>query len=277
MLLRWVDAFTERPFSGNQAAVCLTKEPRRAAWMQALAAELGAPTTAFVGPLGEGFSLRWFTPQAELELCGHATLAAAHVLWEDDWLDPARPAHFTTRGGRLVARRRPGTVELDLPARLPEPGQASPAMLQALGLPAPAVHRTATYHGSTLLLELDGEERVRSLRPAFEALRRADADHVIVTARAAGGNADFVSRVFAPAVGIDEDAVTGSAHCLLGPYWAPRLGRADLIGRQLSKRGWRVLVMVGGDRVTLGGGAVTVLRATFAGEVLQAGEPALAH
>ena len=277
MLLRWVDAFADHhPFSGNQAAVCLCKEPHRVPWMQALAGELGAPATAFVGPLGESFSLRWFTPRAELELCGHGTLAAAHVLWADDWLDPARPAHFTTRAGQLVARRGPEAIEIDLPARRPEPGHAPAAVLSALRLPAAAVRQAAASR-STLLLEVDGENRVAEVRPDFEELRRAAADKIIVTAPAGTPGADFVSRVFAPKVGVDEDAVTGSAHCLLGPYWAPRFGRAELAGRQLSARGGRVLVKVGGDRVTLGGTATTVFRGAITAEGAHAGEPALAR
>lgn len=276
MLLRWVDAFADRPFSGNQAAVCLCKEAHRVAWMQTVAGELGAPVTAFVGPLGEGFSLRWFTPRAELELCGHGTLAAAHVLWEDDWLDPARPAHFTTRAGRLVARRGPSAIEVDLPARRPEPGSPPGAVVAALGLPEMAV-RQAAFARSALLLELDGEARVAGVRPDFDQLRRAPADKIIVTAPATSPGADFVSRVFAPKVGVDEDAVTASAHCLLGPYWAPRLGRPELVGRQLSARGGRVLVMVGGDRVTLGGPATTVFRGAFEADPVHVPEPALAR
>ncbi len=272
MLLRWVDAFADhRPFSGNQAAVCLCKEPHRVPWMQALAGELGAPATAFVGPLGEGFSLRWFTPRAELELCGHGTLAAAHVLWGEDWLDPARPAHFTTRAGQLVARRGPETIEVDLPARRPVPAHAPAAVLHALRVPETAI-RQAAVSRSTLLLELDGEERVTGVRPDFEELRRADADKIIVTAPARTSGADFVSRVFAPRVGVDEDAVTGSAHCLLGPYWAPRFGRPELVGRQLSARGGRVRVVVGGDRVALGGTATTVFRGTLLADPVHAGE-----
>lgn len=271
MLLRWVDAFADRPFSGNQAAVCLCKEPHRVPWMQALAAELGAPVTAFVGPLGEGFSLRWFTGRAELELCGHGTLAAAHVLWEDDWLDPARPAHFTTRAGRLTARRGPEAIEVGLPARRPEPGNPPPAALEALGLSRTAV-RQAALSRSALVLEVDAEARVAAVRPNFEHLRRAAADTIIVTAPATSPGVDFVSRVFAPKVGVDEDAATASAHCLLGPYWAPRLGRPRLVGRQLSPRGGRVLVMVGGDRVTLGGTAATVFRGSFVADSVHAPE-----
>ncbi len=276
MLLRWVDAFADRPFSGNQAAVCLCKETHRVPWMQALARELGAPVTAFVGPLGEGFSLRWFTPRAELELCGHGTLAAAHVLWEDDWLDPTRPAHFTTRAGQLIARHGPSAIEVDLPARHPEPGSAPPTVLDALGLPRTAA-RQAALSRSTLLLEVDGEARVAGLRPNFEELRRVSADKIIVTAPATSPDADFVSRVFAPKVGVDEDAVTASSHCLLGPYWAPRLGRPALVGRQLSARGGRVLVLVGGDRVTLGGPAATVFRGILEADHLHAPEPVLAR
>ncbi|MBO0701671.1 MAG: PhzF family phenazine biosynthesis protein, partial [Candidatus Dormibacteraeota bacterium] len=166
-------------------------------------------------------------------------------------------------------------IEADLPARRPEPGHAPPAVVEALGLPGRAV-RQAAVSRSALLLELDSETRVAEVRPDFDALRRADADKVIVTALATG-EGDFVSRVFAPRVGVDEDAVTGSAHCLLGPYWAPRLERPELVGRQLSPRGGRVLVMVGGDRVILGGTAVTVFRGAFAADSVHAGEPVLAR
>jgi predicted PhzF superfamily epimerase YddE/YHI9 len=173
-----------------------------------------------------------------------------------------------------VAWRGPEAIEVDLPARRPEPGHAPPAVVAALHLPERAV-RQAAVSRSSLLLELDGEERVAGVRPDFEELRRATADKIIVTAPATGAGADFVSRVFAPKVGVDEDAVTGSAHCLLGPYWAPRFGRPELVGRQLSARGGRVLVMVGGDRVTLGGTATTVFRGTLAADPMHAGEPAL--
>jgi PhzF family phenazine biosynthesis protein len=261
MLLRWVDAFTDRPFAGNQAVVCLAKEPHRERWMQSLASEVGVAGTAFVGPLGEGFSLRWFSPERELDLCGHATLAAAHVLWEDDWLDPARPARFTTRSGQLSARRVGEEIELDLRARTAAPAQAPPAVLDALGVRGAAL-RCAHEHEATLLLVLSGEEEVRTLAPSFDALRRA-ADLVVVTSRAETPGVDFVSRVFAPGAGIDEDSVTGSAHCLLGPYWASRLGRAELVGLQVSPRGGRVRVKVGGNRVAMCGTAVTLWRGSL--------------
>jgi PhzF family phenazine biosynthesis protein len=255
-----VDAFTERPFAGNPAAVVPLQAAREAGWMQAVAAEMNLAETAFLVPrgeaAGEGFDLRWFTPEAEVELCGHATLAAAHVLWETGRLPAGEPARFHTLSGLLTAERRGALIELNFPA-LPPVAEPRPAaeLAEAVGAPAHWVGR----RGNDLVVELADEETVRRLAPDLRRLR-ALARGLIVTARAATAPFDIVSRFFAPGLGIDEDPVTGYAHCVLGPYWRDRLGRHELLAYQASRRGGVVRVHVAGDRVRLGGHAVTVLR-----------------
>jgi predicted PhzF superfamily epimerase YddE/YHI9 len=251
-----VDAFTAEPFRGNPAAVCILAEPREDAWLRAVAAEMNLSETAFLLREGDGFRLRWFTPIVEVDLCGHATLAAAHVLWEEDWLEAGEEARFHTRSGLLRAVRRGGEIELDFPAQRPVRAPPPPGLMEALGVGGRWVGRNAADY----LVELESEEAVRSLRPDVPGLGRVAARGIIVTSRARGGDADFVSRFFAPAVGVDEDPVTGSAHCCLAPYWAERLGRNELVGYQASARGGTVRVRLDGDRVLLAGAAVTVLR-----------------
>lgn len=250
-----VDAFTDRPFAGNPAAVCVLPEARGEAWMQALAAEMNLPATAFLSR-ADGFDLRWFTATVELELCGHGTLAASHVLWEQGLLEPTEPARLHTRGGLLSATRRAGWIELDFPAEPEQAAEAPPDLLRALDVRPIHVGRNRLDY----LVELESEERVRTLKPDFQFLRTIPTRGVIVTSRADSVGYDFVSRFFAPSSGIDEDPVTGSAHCCLGPYWQRRLGKAELVGYQASPRGGLVRVRPDGDRVRLGGQAVTVLR-----------------
>jgi PhzF family phenazine biosynthesis protein len=264
-----VDAFTATPYSGNPAAVVLLDarpdSPADPAWMQAVAAELRLSETAFVASRPDGdLDLRWFTPTVEVDLCGHATLASAHVLFETARLDPQEPARFHTRSGPLSARRAGGRIVLDFPA---QPVRPTPAVeltgLAALGAPEPV----GTFdNGSAFVVELADEQAVLATRPRERELGAA-ADRVwVVTAPAAPDrDADFVSRCFAPRYGIDEDPVTGSAHCALGPFWSERVGRADLVGHQVSARGGTVRVGVRGDRVELGGEAVTVARGELLG------------
>ncbi|AET63490.1 PhzF family phenazine biosynthesis protein [Methanothrix harundinacea] len=254
-----VDAFTSEPFSGNPAAVCLLEEPRDDGWMQKVAAEMNLSETAFMTPEGDGFRLRWFAPKAEVELCGHATLASAHLLWEEGVLAEDEIARFATKSGPLFAERRGGFIEMDFPAEPERPIKCSPPMLEAaLGAPF-------SYVGDNrfdLLVELDGEETLRELRPNFDLLKKIPVRGVMVTAESDSPEYDFVSRFFAPTLGVDEDPVTGSAHCCLGPYWARRLGKFELVGYQASERGGVVRVRGGedGDRVKIGGEAVTVLK-----------------
>jgi predicted PhzF superfamily epimerase YddE/YHI9 len=257
-----VDAFTDRAFAGNPAAVCLLPEPRAAEWMQHVAREMNLSETAFLQPRGTDYDLRWFTPATEVELCGHATLASAHVLWETGRLDPGEPARFHTLSGLLTAERRPGPpgetdwIELDFPAKPAAEVALPPGLAAAIGAePVFAGKSRFDY-----LLELGSEAEVRAVTPDFGRLRQVPVRGVIVTARAAQGLFDFVSRFFAPGSGVDEDPVTGSAHCTLGPFWASRLGKEELLAYQASARGGVIRVRLAGDRVKLAGQAVTVLR-----------------
>jgi predicted PhzF superfamily epimerase YddE/YHI9 len=284
-----VDAFTAQPFAGNPAAVCLLDEEADAGWMQRVAAEMNLSETAFLRPEGSGephgpggsggpqggppegrvpvdqaagdaaFGLRWFTPLAEVALCGHATLASAHVLWTEGRVPAGRPIRFRTLSGELRATGRDGAVELDFPATPPAPEDPPAGLLVALGEPARSV-RWVGRSRFDYLLELGSEAAVRRLAPDFGRLREVSTRGVIATAASDADGFDYVSRFFAPAVGIDEDPVTGSAHCALGPFWAERLGRAELVGFQASRRGGVVRTRAAGDRVLLGGQAVTVLR-----------------
>jgi PhzF family phenazine biosynthesis protein len=237
MRLFQVDAFADNVFAGNPAAVCLLSGPAQARWMQSVASEMNLSETAFVEPRAAGYGLRWFTPVAEVGLCGHATLASAHILYETGLAGPAEPVRFESVSGPLTARRADGLLELDFPARPAEPAEVPPGVLAALGVASPAW----TGRGEDdIMVVLASEEEVTGLRPDTVALAGLDPRGVIVTAPASRPGADFVSRFFAPAVGIAEDPVTGSAHCTLGPYWSGRLGRPDLTGYQASARGGTV-------------------------------------
>lgn len=252
-----IDAFADRPFTGNPAAVCLLDEARGDAWMQAVAAEMNLSETAFLLPENDGWRLRWFTPAVEVDLCGHATLASAHALWEEGLLGPGETARFHTRSGLLTAARDGEWIELDFPATPPEPAAAPEGLEAALGARPVRVGRSRF----DLVVELESEAAVRSLRPDIGRLAQVPARGVVVTARGeTAGGPDFVSRFFGPAVGVDEDPVTGSAHCALAPLWASRLGRDELVGYQASARGGTVRVRVTGRRVRLAGRALTVLR-----------------
>jgi PhzF family phenazine biosynthesis protein len=252
-----VDAFTDRPFAGNPAGVCVLTGEVAAEWMQRAAAETNLSETAFVRRREDGdFDLRWFTPVVEVELCGHATLATAHTLWEAGELDVSSPARFHTKSGLLVATRHSDWIELDFPASSAEACAPLTGLLAALGLSALFVGKTRFDY----LVEVKSEGDVRSAQPDFRALKALGTRGVMITARSETSGIDFVSRFFAPGVGIDEDPVTGSAHCALAPYWRQKLGKDDLVGYQASARGGVVRCRVRGDRVLLGGQAVTVVR-----------------
>jgi PhzF family phenazine biosynthesis protein len=251
-----VDAFTSSPFGGNPAAVCVLPAPADPAWMQKVAREMNLAETSFLHPREDGYSLRWFTPVAEVDLCGHATLAAAHALWESGRLPFAETARFHTRSGLLTATRRGDWIELDFPATPDEPAEAPPALVEGLGASPRYVGKSRFDY----LVELDSEEQVRNLRPDFVRLKELPARGVIVTSRSATPERDFVSRFFAPAFGIDEDPVTGSAHCCLGPYWSRKLLKKDFEAHQISARGGVLRVRLDGERVRVSGQAVTVLR-----------------
>jgi PhzF family phenazine biosynthesis protein len=260
-----VDAFASRPFEGNPAAVCLLDRERPEAWMQSVAAEMNLSETAFLLPRDDVFGLRWFTPEAEVPLCGHATLASAHALWESGVLSEDREALFDTRSGRLTARRVDGRVEIDLPAA-PLAACALPeGAAQALGVSPVFAGRTPDRGLGDVdyVVEVASEAEVRGLRPDFARLRALRAGFA-VTARADGPPYDFVSRYFASFVGIDEDPVTGAAHCALVPHWSGRLGKDRLTAYQASARGGVVRGLLEGDRVRLAGEAVTVARGEIA-------------
>jgi predicted PhzF superfamily epimerase YddE/YHI9 len=252
-----VDAFTATPFSGNPAAVCVLEGASDPGWMQSVAAEMNLSETAFVHvlPEGGGFSLRWFTPAREVELCGHATLASAHVLWEDGHLNRSQPAIFETLSGRLSTRWTLQGIEMDFPLRPVQPADPPPDLLAGLRITPVAVTKDAVNY----LVELSTEAQVRELQPDMTALARLP-EGVIVTSRSDDPAFDFVSRYFAPSWGIPEDPVTGSAHCSLAPYWRDTLGKDEFIAYQASARGGTVGVRIADDRAVLRGHAVTVLR-----------------
>ena len=256
--IHWVDAFAETPFEGNPAAVYLADRMPSDAWMGSLAAELGLSETAYVAPEDDAFRLRWFTPETEVDLCGHATLASAHALWDAGRVEDDATIRFQTRAGALGAVRSGAWIALDFPSTPPLETPAPAGLIEALGLEPRYVGRTAQ---DDWLVELADEALVRGLAPDMARLAEVPARGVIVTSRASMKRADFVSRFFAPRVGVDEDPVTGSAHCALAPYWSERLDRAELVGYQASERGGIVRTRIAGERVVLQGKAVTVLTA----------------
>jgi PhzF family phenazine biosynthesis protein len=251
-----VDAFTNKPFAGNPAAVCVLPTACDEAWMRDVASEMNLSETAFLVRDGDAFHLRWFTPAMEVSLCGHATLASAHVLWECGHLKPGEQARFHTLSGLLTADQRGEWIEMDFPMKADEPAEAPPHLSEALGTQLKYVGRNQFDY----IAEVESETVVRGLKPNHSLLSELGVRGVIVTARSENSDFDFVSRFFAPGSGINEDPVTGSAHCCLGPFWAKRLGKTEFLAYQASARGGVVRVRLEGERVILGGQAVTVLR-----------------
>lgn len=256
-----VDAFTDKPFSGNPATVCILEKEAESEWMQKVASEMNLPETAFLHVEGDGYNLRWFTPSTEVDLCGHATLASAHILWEEGLLGPNKDARFKTKSGILAASKKGEIIELDFPSdperKVPIPG----GLIESLGV-------TPSYVGENrfdYLVRVDDEAIIRNLEPDLDLLKNIPARGIIVTSICERPEYDFISRFFAPASGINEDPVTGSAHCCLGPFWGKILGKSRLIGFQASQRGGTVNLTLKGDRVILGGKAVTI----FKGELYQ--------
>ncbi|MBE9168533.1 PhzF family phenazine biosynthesis protein [Pleurocapsales cyanobacterium LEGE 06147] len=253
-----VDAFTSMPFKGNPAAVCVLEKPQSDEWMQLVAREMNLSETAFLVERDDGYNLRWFTPTTEVPLCGHATLASAHVLWTEGHLSEDKPARFHTKSGLLVAKRQREWIELDFPANFSEVTTTSPELEQALG-----VSIKKTLHNSLgYLVEVEAADVVRQLKPNFSLLKTLPVHGVIVTSLAEKDSEyNFISRFFAPGLGIDEDPVTGAAHCCLAPFWRGCLGKDELLAYQASIRGGTVKISYsGGDRVYLSGQAVTVMR-----------------
>ena len=251
-----IDAFTDQPFSGNPAAVCILKRQHDDAWMQKVAREMNLSETAFLEETDNGYNLRWFTPAVEVDLCGHATLASAHALWEGAYIGAKEQCRFYTRSGLLTAKRNDGWIEMNFPAEQETRGPAPADLSKALGVGFQYVGRNRFDY----IVEIDSEETLRRIDPDFALLNTMPMRGVIVTSLSSSKEYDFVSRFFAPQVGVNEDPVTGSAHCCLAPYWAARLGRNEMVGYQASSRGGFVKVRVDNDRVYLGGQAVTILR-----------------
>jgi PhzF family phenazine biosynthesis protein len=284
-----VDAFTSEAFAGNPAAVCFLPGEREASWMQNVAREMNLAETAFLRPLdGEGgrreflatrsatalpsqfaaptvsarteFELRWFTPTVEIDLCGHATLASAHALWESGRLAPGEQARFHTRSGLLTAdplEEGGGWIQLNFPLTPNEAVPPPDGLIDAIGAGAPLYVGRSKFD---YVVQVESEAVVRGVAPDLRRLSAIEARGVIVTSKAANGDYDFVSRFFAPRAGIDEDPVTGSAHCTLADFWHRQLGKTRFLARQISPRGGVLRVTLRGDRVLLGGQAITVLR-----------------
>jgi PhzF family phenazine biosynthesis protein len=253
-----VDAFADKPFAGNPAAVCILESPREEAWMQLIAREMNLSETAFLVKRGGHYDLRWFTPAVEVALCGHATLASAHVLWEQACISSDETARFHTKSGLLTAKKDGAWIEMDFPAsdlRL-DATLVLEDMESALDTKVKSLWRTRF----DCLAEVESEDAVRAVRPDITKIRKLKTRGLIVTSSTTGKDYDYVSRFFAPAAGVEEDPVTGSAHCCLGPYWKERLGRDNLVGYQASARGGYVRTRCKGDRVILSGQAITVLR-----------------
>jgi PhzF family phenazine biosynthesis protein len=251
-----VDAFTDRAFAGNPAAVCLLPQWRDDRWLQSLASEMKQSETAYLVRNADGFDLRWFTPAVEVELCGHATLASAHALWEEGLANRDAAINFSTRSGILKAARRDGQIELDFPIKSEEQVEPPPGLLPALGV-------TAKYVGKNkfdYLVEVESESVLRKVTPDFRQLGSVPVRGTIVTSRSSDPRFDFVSRFFGPASGVDEDPVTGSAHCCLADFWRKRLGKSEFLAFQASPRGGVIRVKIAGDRVLLGGHAVTITK-----------------
>jgi PhzF family phenazine biosynthesis protein len=255
--LHQVDAFTNKPFAGNPAAVCILDDSPPDAWMQNVAHEMNLSETAFVRHRDDGFDLRWFTPVVEVDLCGHATLATAHVLWETGIAPADEQLSFHTRSGVLHARNLGNWIELDFPASRVVPSSCNIDLEEALAVQPVFVGKS----DFDILVAIESPQELRDLRPNIELIRQANARGLIVTSPSDCGEYDFLSRFFAPQSGVNEDPVTGSAHCCLAPYWGDKLGKEEMLAYQASPRGGEVRLRLGGERVYLGGQAVTVMKA----------------
>ncbi len=256
-----VDSFTDQPFKGNPAGVCLLDGPRPNEWMRSLAAEMALSETAFVIRTGDDFTLRWFTPTIEIDLCGHATLASAHILWQNGIVSEAEPIRFHTRSGLLTITRSRDWIEMDFPARSYRPVAENEGVIDSVGAVPDEVYQS----GENLLFVYESEKTIRKMSPNFSALGSYDYHGVIVTSPADSPQFDFVSRFFAPSIGINEDPVTGSSHCTLTLYWSERLRKTNMNALQVSRRGGVLKVRMSGERVYISGQAVTVFATSIRG------------
>ena len=253
-----IDAFASRPFTGNPAVVCLLTEPRTDEWMQLVATEMNLSETAFVARYRDAeekrFHLRWFTPKVEVDLCGHATLATSHALWESGWLAADEVAVFDSRSGELRAEKTGDRIFLNFPATPAEPAGLSSEISDAMNV-EPVF---SGFSREDCLIEVATADEVKNVEVDFQRLAKSEIRGVILTATSEDPNLDFISRFFGPAVGVDEDPVTGSAHCCLAPYWAAKLGKIELSAFQASERGGHLQLRLDGDRVHIGGSAITI-------------------
>jgi PhzF family phenazine biosynthesis protein len=260
MKIYQVDAFTDQAFRGNPACICILDKAQPEAWMQSISAEMNLSETAFLLKQADGYQLRWFTPKREVSLCGHATLATAHILWTEGYLEAHEEARFNTQSGLLTARFEAGWIKLDFPTRFTVKSEANPLLNQALGITPIYTSKKDSPQGDYYLIEVESEETVRMLTPDFANLAQAGLRAVVVTSRAQTQGYDFVSRYFAPGIGVNEDPVTGSAHCYLAPYWGTKLNKKHLVGLQVSARTGLVGCEWQDERVILKGQAVTIFR-----------------
>jgi PhzF family phenazine biosynthesis protein len=252
-----VDAFANKPFSGNPAAVCMLDENKDDGWLLSVAAEMNLSETAFLHKAESGYNLRWFTPEVEVDLCGHATLASAHILWETGEIKFNDEVIFHTKSGVLKAYKYDNEIMLDFPSIPVTESKIFDEIKNALKIKDVKYSGMSRHH---YLIELNSEKEIKELKPDFDQLSRLPLFATIVTAISENKNYDFVSRFFAPSKGIKEDPVTGSAHCVLGPYWSKRLNRNEMKAFQASKRGGFLKVRVEDQRVMLIGQALTVLK-----------------
>ncbi len=255
-----VDAFTDTAFSGNPAAVCILNGPSDPRWMQEIAAEINLSETAFIFKRdeGDGYGLRWFTPSVEVDLCGHATLASGHVLFEEGIVKEDELVRFYTKSGLLTVAKRRGWLEMDFPADHPREADTPPELAGAIGMEPKYVAKTKFDY----LVEVPSEEVVENMMPDFSLMREISTRGIIVTAVSTKTDFDFVSRFFAPGAGVNEDPVTGSAHCALATYWSEKLNKTELVAYQASKRGGVVRISLKEDRALLSGQAVMVIKGT---------------
>ena len=262
MKIYQVDAFTDEPFKGNPAAVCILSEIKDEKWMQNVAKEMNLSETAFLYKKEEGkYSLRWFTPKHEEDLCGHATLASAYVLWKTKRVNKNKDIFFDTKSGLLKANKNKEWIELTFPTEVEEKVEAPKQLIDTLGVHPKYVGKNRFDY----LVEVKSEEILRNINPDFTILKNIKTRGVIVTSKSESEKYDFVSRFFAPKIGINEDPVTGSTHCCLGPYWQERLSKNNFLAYQVSNRGGSIRVRLENDKVYLGGKAVIILE----GELLK--------
>jgi PhzF family phenazine biosynthesis protein len=254
-----VDAFTDKPFAGNPAAVCIVENELTETQMKNIAFEMNLAETAFVRKKGDIYGLRWFTPESEVDLCGHATLATSHILWQTGLHDKSETISYDTRSGILKANRVNDKIVLDFPADPEHAVDIPDALVKTLGA-RPVYLGMAKW---SYVAEMDSEDTVRKVVPDFILMKTLEAWGVIITARSKSPEFDFISRFFAPGKGVQEDPVTGSAHCALGPYWMKKLGKNEMRAFQASERGGVLDVKVDGDRIKLSGNAVTVIEGKF--------------